>query len=537
MMERSFIVIALLMSAVSASLKPRGVDEKNLSLYRPDQPFQCFDKSKTYSFEHVNDDYCDCPDGSDEPGTSACPNGRFYCPNVGHRPKYISSMFVDDGVCDCCDGSDEQRTPGGESPCQNSCESLGRIAREAAERRRATMEQGHTLYKDYVSKYEAEIAEKREKLKSVEASRATADDEKKRLQTTKEEVEKLESEAKDTHQKAWDEQKKVILEQRDRQRAELAFDELDADQDGSVSTAELQHHLEFDVDGDGVVSDDEARENLEDPPNGAADRTHFHEKVWPHIKEVYRRPGSEHDTATAAPTEEPATVPSLPDEEEDEEEERRAEERLKEFRHRPHGRHHDNSREDHAKKHDDGDDADLKMPEYPEETKRLMDAADQARNAYEDARKAYDELDREYSELLSVTATDFGAAGEYYALRGQCFELEDREYVYKLCPFDRAAQKQKHGHHETSLGRFEAWRADATSGNKYAVQAYTNGEGCWNGPARSVAVKVQCGGENKLLTVSEPNRCEYAMDFATPAACSVPPPPIDHHSFWDHTEL
>mmetsp|Transcript_5898 Transcript_5898/g.10869 ORF Transcript_5898/g.10869 Transcript_5898/m.10869 type:complete len:920 (-) Transcript_5898:113-2872(-) len=56
----------------------------------------------------VNDDYCDCPeDGLDEPGTSACAHGRFFCANAGSIPQFIPSAAVNDGVCDCCDGSDE----------------------------------------------------------------------------------------------------------------------------------------------------------------------------------------------------------------------------------------------------------------------------------------------------------------------------------------------------------------------------------------------------------------------------------------------
>ena len=48
------------------------------SLYDPTKEFTCFDGSRKIPFKYVNDDYCDCQDGSDEPGTAACPNGLFF---------------------------------------------------------------------------------------------------------------------------------------------------------------------------------------------------------------------------------------------------------------------------------------------------------------------------------------------------------------------------------------------------------------------------------------------------------------------------
>lgn len=68
-------------------------------LYDPERDFKCFDGSRTLPFSMVNDDYCDCPDASDEPGTSACPAGSFHCTNAGHSPLNIPSSRVNDGIC------------------------------------------------------------------------------------------------------------------------------------------------------------------------------------------------------------------------------------------------------------------------------------------------------------------------------------------------------------------------------------------------------------------------------------------------------
>eukprot|EP00088_Acartia_fossae_P052256 TRINITY_DN58960_c0_g1_i1.p1 TRINITY_DN58960_c0_g1~~TRINITY_DN58960_c0_g1_i1.p1 ORF type:complete len:199 (+),score=0.94 TRINITY_DN58960_c0_g1_i1:126-722(+) len=83
-----------------------GVPESLQDKYLPtsDLKFKCLNTSVKIDFERLNDNYCDCEDGSDEPSTSACPNGQFVCGTTGTK---IPSSRVNDGICDCCDGMDE----------------------------------------------------------------------------------------------------------------------------------------------------------------------------------------------------------------------------------------------------------------------------------------------------------------------------------------------------------------------------------------------------------------------------------------------
>ncbi|VDM63235.1 unnamed protein product [Angiostrongylus costaricensis] len=113
-------------------------------LYKKSSEFVCFDGSKSIKYDHVNDDYCDCPDGSDEPGTSACPNGKFHCANKGHTSADIPSSRVNDKICDCCDGSDEYS---GSVECPNICDELGNSAREQKRKQMEIERKGYVARK------------------------------------------------------------------------------------------------------------------------------------------------------------------------------------------------------------------------------------------------------------------------------------------------------------------------------------------------------------------------------------------------------
>ncbi|RVE60666.1 hypothetical protein OJAV_G00183130 [Oryzias javanicus] len=136
------LVIALFCCGSADTRKVRGISSSYKRFYREKKSFLCIDGSKLIPFEQVNDDYCDCADGSDEPGTSACPRGRFYCTNLGFRPHYIPSSRVNDGICDCCDASDEYNS---HVRCQNTCWNLGQRERAFVEGQMRTLDEGLRL--------------------------------------------------------------------------------------------------------------------------------------------------------------------------------------------------------------------------------------------------------------------------------------------------------------------------------------------------------------------------------------------------------
>lgn len=156
-------------------------------------------------------------------------------------------------------------------------------------------------------------------------------------------------------------------------------------------------------------------------------------------------------------------------------------------------------------------------PTYDEETQKLIDRATSARAVFAEAERAVREIQSQITSIEESLQKDYGLDEEFAPLEGQCFEYTDREYIYKLCPFDKTTQTPKSGGSDTRLGSWGQW--SGPDENMYEMMLFDRGNSCWNGPQRSTQVRVSCGSENVVSSVTEPNRCEYLFEFATPAAC------------------
>ena len=77
----------ILITILLFSIPPRGAPPELWQKYKSSidltkQTFKCFDGSKTISLSQFNDNYPDCKDSSDEPGTSIDSGTKFYCKNA-----------------------------------------------------------------------------------------------------------------------------------------------------------------------------------------------------------------------------------------------------------------------------------------------------------------------------------------------------------------------------------------------------------------------------------------------------------------------
>ncbi|TGJ79471.1 hypothetical protein E0Z10_g9296 [Xylaria hypoxylon] len=543
-----FLGIIAQNGVAKASSLPRGVGPEFAKLYEIKDTFSCLaHPSIVLKASQVNDNTCDCPDGSDEPGTAACAlldssspvqplpaslSGTtnttnalpgFWCANKGHVGTYVPFIFVNDGVCDydlCCDGTEEYGKVGGVK-CENRCAEIGKEWRRIEKERNDNFERAN-------KKRRTMVKEAKELRRQVEAR-----------------VSKFQGEIKDLEQK----------------EAELKtkFEEVERSERGKVVKNEGTGKLGV-LAGLAKARVNELRETLADVVDERRqlqDKVTELEGILSAFKEEYNPNFNDEGVKKAVRSWEDYAAKKT--------------EEAEEF---------SGSELDEIMK-EDSESSGINWNEFQDEgvtdtdilysleaylpgplrnflhgkinglrvwliengmladtvsgegESQLVKAAREAHEAAtRDLQSKRNTLDQEKKDLEK----DYGTDDIFRILNGKCTSVEAGEYEYELCWMAQTTQKSKKGGSRTTMGNFdkitfmEADEEERHDGKglgrgKRMVLEYANGQHCWNGPNRRTNVWLACAETEELWRVSEQEKCVYKMEVGTPAACEAPVKP------------
>ncbi|XP_042411366.1 glucosidase 2 subunit beta-like [Zingiber officinale] len=567
-----------------ASLPAReflGIAPQDEGYYKSDV-IKCKDGAKKFTKQQLNDEFCDCLDGTDEPGTSACPEGKFYCRNSGHIPQIIFSSRVNDGLCDCCDGSDEYN---GNVNCSNTCWEAGKAARERLKKKIEKHQDGLVIRKQEVEKAKQEFVKEEvelSKLKNEEKilkglveklrehkERIKKAEEEERLKKEKEEAQRV-AETKSNEQKQLLDEYPEDLPERPHDKLEKTSQYVKDDHGDSIAYDHGSDHKSHEVPSDHstnqhVLEDkdittvkagaNEETGTKEVHPDDAADQVQSPETTEGLSREKLGRLVASRWTGELSDKQ----TKEHNDKNEEEKENHDFAESGEEENYDSY--YHSDTDDDRHQYDDEDDDNDFQddadepygkdeveyddssytdkdfTSESPDTTTGSLSWLDKIQHTvqnviqafnffrtpidisessrvnkeYDDASLKLSKLQSRISSLSEKLKHDFGKEKEFYSFYDQCFEYKQNKYVYKVCPFRKASQVE--GHSTTQLGRW------ANFEESYSVMQFSNGEKCWNGPDRSLKVRLRCGLKYELADVDEPSRCEYVAILSTPISC------------------
>lgn len=156
-------------------------------------------------------------------------------------------------------------------------------------------------------------------------------------------------------------------------------------------------------------------------------------------------------------------------------------------------------------------------------------AVTDARNALNSERSTLTGTRNSINSHKADLEKDYGPDGVFRPLKGVCISRDSGEYTYEHCFLEKTKQIPKKGGATVTMGNFvrigttTVDEVDSVSGEIRQVEKtaleYANGQTCWNGPARSTTVILECAEENEILKVTEDEKCVYSMIVTTPAVC------------------
>ncbi|ORY17845.1 glucosidase II beta subunit-like protein-domain-containing protein [Clohesyomyces aquaticus] len=543
----SFLLYCLSITANAASdggSRPAGVGPEFAKYYKDPSTFTCISApSIVLDISRLNDDYCDCPDGSDEPGTSACshlsplsppqpfPYGSpsdnstpalpgFYCKNKGHQPSYIPFTYVNDGICDyelCCDGSDEQSSISG-TKCEDRCAKIGKEWRKAEEARQKSLG----------------VANKKRRELVAEAGRLKREVED-RIQTLRTQIQGAEMKVaaleKNVAEIEREEKGKIVRGPAGGQGGKLAV----LTQLAKDRITELVQNL-----GRVRGERDEARKTVQEL-----------EEILRKFKEEYNPNFNDEGVKRAVKAWEDYAAQEKPGP--DAAHDRDLDEMLKSdaengINWEEYENHEESDVEVLYKFEaylppplrtwldsklrslrilliENGILADPHTSDTPE-SKRVTDARQQLTTAQSELETDRSELTRHEEDAVK----DYGPSDVFRALQNTCINQDSGEYTYELCFMTSTTQKSKTGHGNTGMGNFVRLETIETDEDvpadgkgvgrgKRWVMKFENGQHCWNGPSRSTMVVLACAERDEIWKVAEEEKCVYRMEVGSPSVC------------------
>jgi protein kinase C substrate 80K-H len=120
---------------------------------------------------------------------------------------------------------------------------------------------------------------------------------------------------------------------------------------------------------------------------------------------------------------------------------------------------------------------------------------------------------------MIILELDYDDDDVFLSLRNECVQLNLGEYTFEYCIMVKASQISNNGGSYVNLGYFTAMEKTTTSDGILMLHKMTGGQKCWNGPERTANIKIACGSENKIVKVSEPQKCTYEFNMLSPAVC------------------
>ncbi|CUM46092.1 uncharacterized protein AC631_01397 [Debaryomyces fabryi] len=441
-----------------------GIPPNEQDLYSPivnhetgEKTWRCLgDPNIVLNYDQINDNYCDCPDGSDEPGTNACPydfSRKFYCHNEGHIPGYLDNFKLNDGVCDyeiCCDGSDEYLS----GKCENKCVEI------------------HQQYLTYLqaSKEEMDISlsEKKKLLVIAQERRAL-----------------IESRLKDLEKEL-----EMSLKFKDKEIESQSVEDDVPDQLVYSKLSPYIEELQMNIQGDRNKIEDYSKKiaYLEGILSSLIENynPNFNDLAVKDTVNKFRDYVSNKDEKEGIQTNSLNLLNSLSKESEK------------------------------LSYNSENESVEIFYPGisnmihyyYSSFVKSYMkneekeDFADEEEKTTEDIESLKDEIAKFNEDL----AKDYGKDDILRSVESQWIKKRLAGYSYNIGFLDSIYQDN------TLIGRYSR-----LEGNKLI---YDQGAKCWNGPRRSGIVEMICGPKHDLISIGEPEKCEYHFELITPIVCN-----------------